>query len=150
MGDDRAPVFVDLHGGGLPDDDEPEEPLLRRCWGGREKLWIVFWVYGIFGWGVIIAGWQACIFLGLQIGLLSNPANTDGGFIGAVTGIILGFLAALPFFIWLSVSLWRCAPNCKNRLWGRLVRGWLVAQYVGMGMFAYNYAGKIDSLIHHH
>ena len=144
MGDDRPPVFVDLYGTGRPDDDEPLEPMFRRCWYGREKLWVVFWAYGMFGCGVVIASWLACIFIGLQLGLLIEPVNTDGGLVGAIIGIGLGACIGVPFLVWMTVSLWRCAPNCANPLWGRLVRGWLIAQYLGFAMLACNYSNEIN------
>lgn len=143
MINDQTPVYIDLHGGGMPGDDEPPDPVLRRCWEGREKLWVVFWAYGVFGSGVIIAGSLALVLIGLQIGLLVAPSDTDGGLVGGIIGIVLGAMAALPYLIWMTVSLWRCAPNCERKIWGQLVRGWVVAQWLGFAMLAHNLSTEI-------
>ncbi|PIW27023.1 MAG: hypothetical protein COW30_11650 [Rhodospirillales bacterium CG15_BIG_FIL_POST_REV_8_21_14_020_66_15] len=142
MTNDRTPVYIDLHGGGLPG-NEPPEPVLGKCWNGRERLWIVFWAYGVFGTGGILASCLAMIFIGLQIGLLVAPQDTDGGYYGGMAGMALGAALAVPYVIWMTVSLWRCAPNCETKMWGRLVRGWLVAQWLGFAMLIYNYAPLI-------
>jgi hypothetical protein len=142
MINDQTPIYIDLHGGGMPG-DEPPEPILRKCWNGRERLWIVFWAYGVFGMGVVIASCLAMILIGLQIGLLFSPKDTDGGYWGAMLGMALGAGLAVPYLIWMTVSLWRCAPNCEVKFWGGLTRGWLVAQWLGMAMLVHNYAHLI-------
>jgi len=145
MSNDQTPVYIDLYGTGRGGGDAPEEPMWKRAWEGRERLWIVFWVCGVFGMGVVIAGWLAVVFIGLQIGLLAAPQDTQGGFAGALTGITLGTLAGVPYLVWMTVSLWRCAPNCEVKLWGRLTRGWLIAQYLGLAMVLWNYWDDIFS-----
>jgi len=145
MINDQTPVYIDLHGGGTPGDEEPE-PIIPRCWHGRERLWVVFWAYGMFGTGAIIAMTLALVFIALQIGLIFAPSNTDGGFIGAVIGSIMGGIVIVPYFIWMTVSLWRCAPNTFVPLWGRLVRGIVVAQWIGFVMIAYNYLPALSEL----
>ena len=142
MINDQTPIYIDLHGGGMPG-DEPPEPILSKCWNGRERLWIVFWAYGVFGMGVVIASSLAMIFIGLQIGLLLAPSDTEGGYWGAITGMTFGAALAGPYLIWMTVSLWRCAPNCENPIWGHLMRGWLVAEWLGFAMVAHNYGHLI-------
>ena len=143
MINDQTPVYINLHGGGGMPGDEPPEPLIKRCWHGREKLWIVFWAYGVFGTGGILAGCLAMIFIGLQVGLVVAPQDTHGGYIGSLVGMALGAAMALPYLIWMTVSLYRCAPNCETKIWGRLVQGWLVAQWLGIAMLIHNYAHLI-------
>lgn len=123
---ERKPIFVDLHGSGMPGGDDPYEPAVPKCWHGREKLWIVFWAYGLFGSGAVLGIWLALTLIALQIGLVIDPVKGGGGLYGATTGLALGALLALPYTVWIAVSLWRCAPNCINPLWGRLVRGGLL------------------------
>ncbi|MEQ8506606.1 MAG: hypothetical protein RIB80_14875 [Rhodospirillales bacterium] len=142
MINDQTPIYIDLHGGGTPG-DEPPEPILRKCWHGRERLWIVFWAYGVFGMGVVIASSLAMILIGLQIGLLFAPQDTQGGYYGAITGMVLGSFLAVPYLIWMTVSLWRCAPNCENQIWADLMRGWLIAEWLGFAMVVYNYGHLI-------
>ena len=90
MTNDQTPIYVNLYGGGGLQPEEPVEPLIKRCWFGREKLWIVFWAYGVFGTGGILAACLAMIFIGLQIGLLFAPQDTQGGYYGALTGMAGG------------------------------------------------------------
>ncbi len=139
MSNDQTPIFIDLHGGGgMPGEEEPE-PIIPKCWHGREKLWVVFWAYGMFGTGAIIAMSLGMIFIGIQVGLILAPSDTSGGLFGAVLGIVLGAAALVPYLIWMTVSLWRCAPNGENPLWGRLVRGLVVAEWIGVAMAGYNF-----------
>lgn len=145
MINDQTPVYIDLHGGGMPG-DEPPEPAIQRCWHGRERLWVVFWAYGMFGSGLVTAMTLAIVFVGLQIGLVVAPSDTDGGFIGAAIGFGLGALVIVPYFLWMTVSLWRCAPNCFVPVWGRLVRGFVVVQWIGFAMFTYNYLPALKEL----
>ena len=143
MINDQTPIYIDLHGGGGLPGNEPPEPILKRCWNGHERLWVVFWAYGVFGSGGVLACCLALLFIGLQLGLVFAPQNTDGGYVGGMVGMALGATLAVPYLIWMTVSLWRCAPNCENKLWGRLTRGWLLAQWLGMAMLIYNYAPLI-------
>jgi uncharacterized BrkB/YihY/UPF0761 family membrane protein len=144
MNNDQTPVYIDLHGGGGLPGDEPPDPVLPRCWHGREKLWIVFWAYGVFGTGTVLASILAMIFIGLQVGLLFAPQDTEGGYYGAMTGMALGAMVAVPYLIWMTVSLWRCAPNVENPVWTRLMRGWLIAQWIGLAMAAYNFSHLLN------
>ena len=143
MTNDQTPIYVNLYGGGGLQPEEPVEPLIKRCWFGREKLWIVFWAYGVFGTGGILAACLAMIFIGLQIGLLFAPQDTQGGYYGALTGMAGGAALAIPYLVWMTVSLWRCAPNCITKYWGHVVRVWLILQWMGMIYLVYKYAPLI-------
>lgn len=140
MINDQTPVYINLHGGGGMPGDEPPEPIFSRCWHGRERLWVVFWAYGMFGTGVVLACVLAMIFIGLQLGLVFAPQDTQGGYVGGITGMALGAAVAVPYLIWMTVSLWRCAPNVENPVWTRLMRGWLIAEWIGLAMAGYNFA----------
>ncbi|MEK9671437.1 MAG: hypothetical protein VW268_02890 [Rhodospirillaceae bacterium] len=142
MINDQTPVYIDLHGGGKLPGDEPPEPLIPRCWHGRERLWVVFWAYGLFGSGLVTGVGLAMIFIAPLIGLVIDPAQTGGGIIGAVIGMAGAAVIAVPYVIWMTVSLWRCAHNTFNPLWGRLTRGWVIVFWLGIAIAGYNYLAK--------
>lgn len=142
---DQQPVFVDLYGTGArqggPDGPdqmggggrEPEDlggDTLRRCFQGEERLWKVFWAYGFFGSGIVLAVSMGVIFFLGVFGLAVNPSQLESGIYGGGIGVVLACILIVPYVFWLSVSLWRCAFNCVNRMWGYAARG-LVMTIVG-------------------
>ncbi len=73
--------------------------LIKRAWKGEEKLWKVFWLYGV------LAGIVLNLLLTVLIG---NP--------------LLAKLILLPYSVWVLVSLWRCAWNAGAKFWGVIAR----------------------------
>lgn len=74
---------------------------ITRAWKGDEKLWIVFWLYGMLA------------------GTILNILFIDviGGFVP-----LLGIIWPIVFTIWYLVASWRCAFNVNWRPWGYIVR----------------------------
>lgn len=77
---------------------------LGRAWRGEERLWRVFWIYGVL------------------FGIILNVINH-------IAGMFLGASVAVPYLvigvihsIWLVVALWRCAFNAEWRIWGYVIR----------------------------
>lgn len=70
--------------------------LIKRAWNGEEKLWKVFWLYNVLG-GIVIS------------------------FLVSLVPII-GILLCIIYFVWNTVSLWRCAWNASIKLWGYILR----------------------------
>lgn len=87
--------------------------LIKRCWKGEEKLWKVYWLYGVVG----------SILIQLLFGVL-----------GMVLPLFakLGMVGYLAYCVWLLVSQWRCAWNCSWKGWGYIVRGIIVLVPVGI------------------
>jgi xanthine/uracil permease len=79
------------------------------AWHGEEPLWKVFWVYGVATSVVIVA--------------LYIVAFYDGRM--ALRQVLLPCFAA--YTAWILVSVWRCASNTKEALWGTLARFLTVA-----------------------
>ena len=80
-----------------------------RAWHGEEPLWKVFWVYGVATSVVIVA--------------LYIVAFYDGRM--ALRQVLLPCFAA--YTAWILVSVWRCASNTNEKLWGTLARFLTVA-----------------------
>jgi heme/copper-type cytochrome/quinol oxidase subunit 4 len=80
-----------------------------RAWHGEEPLWKVFWVYGVATSVTIVAFWVVAIYDGRM----------------ALRQVLLPCFAA--YTAWILVSVWRCAGNTKEKLWGTLARFLTVA-----------------------
>jgi hypothetical protein len=79
----------------------------HAAWIGRAPLWKVFWLAGeLFGTALAVV-----LFVVLPIGPQSP----------------LAVAIAVPYVVWLYVSLWRCAYNVRARHWGDLTRIYVVA-----------------------
>ena len=105
-------VYVDLNA--------PQEPesAWKKCWYGREQLWKVFWGWFFFGHGVILGCSVGVMVLAMILGFATNPGSLNAGFAGMATGFALLVITVIPYGIWCGVSLWRCADNCVNKIWG--------------------------------
>jgi hypothetical protein len=80
-----------------------------RAWRGEEPLWKVFWVYGVATSVTIAAFWVVAIYDGRM----------------ALRQVLLLCFAA--YTAWILVSVWGCAGNTKEKLWGTLARFLIVA-----------------------
>jgi len=94
---------------------KPKSNFIFNAWNGSSKLWLVFWVYNVI-FGVTIE------VVYEYISTLNYPS----------TNIIFAPLLAI-YFIWISVSLWKCAYNAKSKVWGHLVRILLAISVVAAG-----------------
>jgi hypothetical protein len=83
---------------------------VKDPWNGKERLWKVFWLYNlVLGYAMIMG------ISHLPEGALKAAGN----------------LFILIYFIWVAVSLWRCAYNVDNELWGHLARALVVFSVIG-------------------
>jgi hypothetical protein len=78
-----------------------------RVWRGEERLWVVFWLYGIL------------LPFGFSLVLEVIPAALLGRFL--ITPQELFACWTILYFI-LLVPLWRCAKNVTHSIWTPLVR----------------------------
>jgi hypothetical protein len=85
--------------------------LIKECWNGEHRL-IDIVIGGLLFAFVFIQ------FIIIGSHLLAHPIDTAVFYIG------LGFLI-LPYNIWWTVSVWRCAKNA-NRFWKYAARGFIV------------------------
>ena len=85
------------------------ESLLLSYWNGERKLWKAFWIMGFV--------FQILFFYFLLF--LS--------YIGFLFGLTWSIKVTILFIsniytIWILVSIWNCAYNVKNKIWGDLSR----------------------------
>ena len=71
-----------------------------RAWRGEQPLWKVFWRYGVVTSGALIAFYV----IGFYVDRIALRQ-------------VLVFCFAL-YTVWILVSVWRCANNTRERLWG--------------------------------
>lgn len=96
IGADTGPEVS--HHGGMHN----EHPFFR-AWSGRERLVVVYWVYGVL-LGILF------VVTGLAVQNFAIP-------------LLAGFAAMnVAYVIWSTVALWRCAYNCNRRIYGHLAR----------------------------
>ena len=75
-----------------------------RAWHGEEPLWKAFWAYGVATSTVIATLYAVTVY---------------DGRMALRQALLLCFAA---YTAWILVSLWRCANNTKEKLWGTLAR----------------------------
>jgi len=91
--------------------------FIGRSWRGEERLWKVFWLYG-FLLGICIQ----IVFAVLSIAL-AHASPSLAGFGSIPIGIF-----SLVYYIWLYISMWRCAFNADWTIFSYIVR-----LFVGIG-----------------
>ena len=91
-----------------------------RAWKGEERLWIVFWLYGVLGLSFLT-------ILQIFLQAVGTSAEKNGH---STTGIviIMSFITifAIAYIVWAICSLWRCAFNAKWKWLGYLSRGYVL------------------------
>lgn len=91
---------------------------LQRASRGEEKLWVVWWQ-----WGLPLA------LLANALTVLAEAAREADRF---AAGDALDVLKLLFFLAWLRLA-WRCSNNTGHALWAKLAR---LALFVGFGLAA--------------
>ena len=85
------------------------ESFLLSYWNGKQKLWKAFWIMGFVFQILIFYFLLFLLYIGLHIGLTWSIKITT-------------FLISNIYTIWILVSIWNCAYNVKNKIWGNLSR----------------------------
>ena len=107
------------------------ESLLLSYWNGERKLWKAFWIMGFV--------FQILFFYFLLF------LSYFGFLFGLTWSIkVIIFLISNIYTIWILVSIWNCAYNVKNKIWGDLSRVIVVLNvillfltYIGIISFDY-------------
>lgn len=88
--------------------------FVASYWRGKGRLWVVFWIYGVL-LSTIVTG----VFL--------TQLVTEDPIPGLKQFLIVAFI---PYTVWILVSIWRCALNVENELYGHVARaltiGWAI------------------------
>jgi hypothetical protein len=74
------------------------------AWRGEQPLWKVFWVYGVASSIVLITLYVIAFYIDRI----------------ALRQVLL--LCFVPYTAWILVSMWRCAENTEERIWGLFAR----------------------------
>ena len=85
------------------------ENFLLSYWNGKQKLWKAFWIMGFVFQILFFYFLLFLLYLGLLVGLTWSIK-------------IIIFLISNIYTIWILVSIWNCAYNVKNKIWGNLSR----------------------------
>jgi hypothetical protein len=85
--------------------------VVRYYWRGEGPLWKVYWLYGVLGSNVLVL----ILLLLMQRGAIGSLWFQ----------LVLLLLAA--YTVWIVVSVWRCAFNVENPLYGHMARALTVA-----------------------
>ena len=80
-----------------------------RAWRGEEPLWKVFWVYGVATSFIIVALYIIAFYDGRTV----------------LRQVLLPCFAT--YTAWILISVWRCASNTNEKIWGTLARFLTVA-----------------------
>jgi hypothetical protein len=87
------------------------ESFAAAYWRGHGPLWKVYWLYGVLGSNVL----GAILLLLIRQGAL-------GTFWFQVVWLLLA-----AYTVWIVVSVWRCAFNVDNPMYGHMARALTVA-----------------------
>ncbi len=107
--------------------------FIKKAWKGEEKLWKVFWMYGVGG-HIFFALLLACllyiadpevfahIFFGESIASkthsVENPKEKKDYSYVSATILVIGTL----YFITAIIFIWNCAANTRSKFLSFLVR----------------------------
>ena len=85
------------------------DSFLLSYWNGEQKLWKAFWIMG-FAFQILFFYFLLFLsYIGFLFGLTWSIKVTV-------------FLISNIYTIWILVSIWNCAYNVKNKIWGDLSR----------------------------
>ena len=85
------------------------ETFLLSYWDGEQKLWKAFWLLGFI---FQILFFYFLLFL-LYVGMLLKLTWSIK---------ITIFLLSNIYTVWILVSIWNCAYNVKDKIWGDISR----------------------------
>jgi len=118
--------------------------FIKSAWQGEERLWKVFWLYGL---PVVFIGFfgSLCVEIGaaMGVGVVGRPSESTWCFWYDIWEIV-----SLCYWVWLCTSLWRCAFNVEKRFLGYGARA-LAVFVVILVCNNYFYANSF-SLFHGH
>jgi hypothetical protein len=98
----------------------PEHPPQKRkstmkmAWNGEVRLWKVFWIY-------IVLNFFLISLLRKVLEEVEKYVSLDNSILWRAFVAIFGLLVTV-YFIWVSVSLWKCAFNSEWKVWGYVCR----------------------------
>jgi hypothetical protein len=100
---------------------------LGSLWKGHEPCWVAYWIFGV---GIT----NLINFVG-EKSLPADPTVEVSSARMCFAFAVL--LLLLVHVVFMSVSVWRCAPNASHPVWTFLARAMLVVGLVVGGMAAF-------------
>lgn len=101
--------------------------FVRKPWRGDERLAVAFWRGGLLCFFVTITSFFTALVAGM---VFLGPIAI---YLHVQPGLAFEFAAGTIFFsglgvsvVWWLVSVWRCAPNSRRRLWFFIARGLVI------------------------
>ena len=85
------------------------EILLLSYWNGEQKLWKAFWLLGFIFQILFFYFLLLLLYVGTLLKLTWSIKITI-------------FLLSNIYTVWILVSIWNCAYNVKNKIWGNISR----------------------------
>ena len=85
------------------------EILLLSYWNGEQKLWKAFWLLGFIFQILFFYFLLLLLYVGILLKLTWSIKITI-------------FLLSNIYTVWILVSIWNCAYNVKNKIWGNISR----------------------------
>ena len=82
------------------------ENVASYYWRGQGPLWKAYWLYGVLGSNVLA---------GILLLLMQRSAPAGGWF-------QLVLLVLVAYTVWIVISVWRCAFNVENPVYGHMAR----------------------------
>tara|TARA_B100001123_G_scaffold432524_1_gene555729 strand:- start:594 stop:965 length:372 start_codon:yes stop_codon:yes gene_type:complete len=112
------------------------ENFLLSYWNGNEKLWKAFWLMGFVFQIIIFYSLIFILYIGLFFGLTWSIKITI-------------FIVSNLYTIWILVSIWNCAYNVKNKIWGDISRVIVVLNVIFLfliytGILSFDYQNIIQ------
>lgn len=92
-----------------------------RYWRGEGPLWMAFWVYGV----AVNLAIAAAISIALSGGMAGFGMEVFGTASFGTAQALLALFAAHT--VWSVVTVWRCAPNAEDPLFGQIARALTIA-----------------------
>ena len=113
------------------------ETFLLSYWDGEQKLWKAFWLLGFI---FQILFFYFLLFL-LYVGMLLKLTWSIK---------ITVFLLSNIYTVWILVSIWNCAYNVKDKIWGDISRVIVVLNVILIfliytGILSFDYQNLIQS-----
>ena len=112
------------------------ENFLLSYWNGNEKLWKAFWLMGFVFQIILFYSLIFILYIGLFFGLTWSIKITI-------------FIVSNLYTIWILVSIWNCAYNVKNKIWGDISRVIVVLNVIFLfliytGILSFDYQNIIQ------
>ncbi len=82
------------------------ENVASYYWRGQGPLWKAYWLYGVLG---------SSVLAGILLLLMQRSAPAGGWF-------QLVLLVLVAYTVWIVISVWRCAFNVENPVYGHMAR----------------------------